>query len=206
MPPAHIKANCIAETMLDVRLNDKEESVTIRYPAIVDNDGEVRMIDIDDGYSIILYHKVEGIVNSMVARKGYGDESGGQLETANMSLMLFAWRNKIRRPAWWFEAVIKDQVFETMKLETRDLGVLQRSKVIIGNSSFDKLSILQREFSEIELNYPNLIAIEIKYRIESNWKKGCFSSCCGSRSINYIAHETGVPILTEQGNMMIPEN
>lgn len=208
IPPAKIKAYGIVETMLEARENDKGETVTIRYPGLIDNDGEVNMIDIDDGYYVILYHKVESMLNGIAAKSAYGDSVGNLLETANMSMVVFAFRNTARKPAWWFEAAIKDQVREKMKLNSNEGVLLQSSNIRIGNSSFDKLSLLQREYSEIELNYPNLIAIEIKYRIESSWKKGCFSSCCGNRSANYnyIATEISTPILTEQGNVMIPEN
>ncbi len=200
IPPAMIKAYGISETMLDVRENDKSEAITIRYPSIIDNDGEVTMLNPDDGYAIMIYHKAESIVNGIVTKSSYGDSQGNLLETANMSLMLMAFRNKVRRPAWWFEAAVKDQMRETMTLRSAQNVFLQRSSLKIGNSSFDKLSLLQREYSEIELNYPNLIVIEIKYRIESTWKKGCFMPfCCNDANgnLNYIATENDRPILME---------
>lgn len=204
IPRAKVHACGIAETILDTRQDSDEKVISIKFPAIVDNDGEAKMIDVDDNYHVILYHKVESIVNTITPKSGYGDSTGNFLETVNMSLMFFAFRDKVRKPAWWFEAAIKDQVRETMKLECNNV-FLQRSSIRIGNSSFDKLALLQREYSEVELNYPNLIVLEIKYRIESNWKKGCFAAC-GSGNVNFIATETGLPITTETSLNTIPEN
>jgi hypothetical protein len=175
--PAKINACCIAETMLDVREDETGKTVNLRYPALIDNDGEVTMIMVDDSYDIIFYHKVETITNALAPKSSYGDSYGNLLETANMSLIVMAFRNKVRKPAWWFESAIKDQAKDTIKLNTAENIFLQRSVIRFGNSSFDKLSLLQREYSEVALNYPNIIVLELKYSIQSIWKKGCFLNC-----------------------------
>lgn len=204
VPRAKVHAWGIAETILDTRQESEDKIVSIRYPGLIDDDGEVKMIDVDDNYHVIIYHKVESIVNTIVAKSGYGNSMGNYLETANMSVMFLAFRDKVRKAAWWFEAAIKDQVQETVKLECNNV-FLQRSNIRIATSSFDKLGLLQREYSEVELNYPNLIVFEIKYRVESTWKKGCFAAC-GSGNANFIATETGAPITTETGLNTMTEN
>lgn len=197
IPSGESKLYGISEVMVE----PADENGSLRYPSIIDNDGEVTKIAMDDDYKVIVYHKVESVINSVDAKSGYGTSRGNLTEAANMALMLFAFRRKTRKEAWWFEAVIKDFLPEMLKIEDGTNKLLQRSLIKIGNSSYDKLALLQREYSEVQLNYPDLMVLEMKYRIESTWSKGCFIKCgCegGSGSSQpYIATEQGKPILME---------
>jgi hypothetical protein len=170
------KMNGIAE-MIITAVENGDNVKTVRFPAMVDNDGEAKMIDVDDSYDMIIYHKLESINNSLVAKNGFGDSRGDLLEAANMSLMVYAFRDKIHRTSYWLEAAMKDSMLDRIPVTNKDGKVVQTSVIQAGNSSFDKLGLLQREYSEIELNYPNLIVFELKYSIQSTYKKGCLDAC-----------------------------
>lgn len=174
IPKAKIKVYGIAETTLAA--SESEEGKTIKYPSTIDNDGEVTMIAIDDTYQLVMYHRLESITNSQAA-KGFGDSRGDMLEVANLALIVYAFKDKIRKSAHHLEALLKDAIPEDTKI-TVDSKVVQTSLFKVGNSSFDKLGLLTREFTEVEVNYPNLIAFEMKYRIESTWRKGCNTCGC----------------------------
>ncbi len=178
IPEGKVQALGIAESFIDVR-GENEEEKQVKYPAIVDNDGEVKMIDIDDNFYLILYHKIDSITNGQTT-KGYGDQMN-VLETANMSLVVFAFINKLRLSSHRLEAILKDSLPENTKITSADGEFLQRSSFKVANSSFDKLALLQREFSEVELNFSTLIAFEMKYQIISTWNKGCINKLCGCK-------------------------
>ncbi len=162
-----IKSYGISEPMIVV-----QEDKVIQYPAIVDSDGEATMIEVDDIYNVIMYHKLESIVNGIMPKTNYGGIHD-MSEVASMALMIVAFRDKVRRTSYWLEGAIKDQFHDIMKV-----AGLQRSTLRIGNSNFDKLALFGREYGAIDLDkYPQLIIFELKYRIESSYRKGCFDNC-----------------------------
>ncbi|GEO08774.1 hypothetical protein [Segetibacter aerophilus] len=161
----------IAETIL-VAKEDNESGAMMRYPGVICNTGEVMQISINDQLAIQLYHKIDSITNGIDTKGGFGDEAGRNTEVANMSLIVTAFRNQVLKPAHWIEGILKSILPATM-----DFQAGQTSVVKPGTSSFDKLGLLAREFSEVELNYPEVIFFEMKYRIESTWKKGCIAPC-----------------------------
>jgi hypothetical protein len=203
-----IKMYGISEVMVEAGKDESGKDITIKYPSTINSDAEVEKIIIDDAYSVFLYHKIESVVNSVDAKSGFGTSRGNLTEAANMSLLIFAFRKQTRKDAWRFEAVIKDMLPEVLNITDKDAKPLQRSLLKVGNSNYDKLFLLQREFTEIELNYPDLMAMELKYRIESSWRKGCFIKCgCSNPSAtNYIVTEQGSHITTQAGSPLIIEN
>lgn len=168
-----IKAYGIAESIIDV---STETKATIKYPAIVDDDGEGTMIDLDDVYHLIWWHRLESIANTVLP-KGFGDAPGDTQETVNMGIVVAAFRDKIRKPGYWIEAVLKDKMPSQSYTSNKAGGRIQRSAYKPGNSNFDKAGLLSREYTQVELNYPNVIFFEMKYQIINNFKKGCFDIC-----------------------------
>lgn len=162
----------IAETML-VAKDDNSEGEIVRYPGMFGNDGEVEMIDINDRFAITVYHRLESITNSTDAKQAFGRDFSNR-EVVNMSLIVFAFRDKTLKPAYHLEAMIKDDFPGENRIEN-----IQQSYYKIGNSSFDLIGLSTREYSPAPLNYPLLTGFEMKYRIESTYKKGCFINSNG---------------------------
>lgn len=162
----------IAETIIDVRFAEaNDEEILVRFPAIVDDFGEAKMIDINDAFPMIVYHKLDSIVNSET-KTGFGDKKQ-QLEIANLSAIVFAFRRKVKKQAYQLEALMKDSV-KTVEFK-RNEEKLQQSSIHFQTSSFDKIALISREFSEIQLDYPSLICFDMKYQIRSTWVPGCAS-------------------------------
>jgi hypothetical protein len=177
IPVADAKLFDISEVMIEAGNNDEGNALVYRYPSVIDMYGEVTRIIIDDGYALIAYHKVENVANGIDQKSGYGNSRGNIVEVANMALMVYAFRRKVKREAWWIEAMIKDKLPDTLNISDRQGKLLQRSVVRPVMTSYDKLGLLQREYTEVQLNYPDLMVFEMKYRVESTWSKGCFSNC-----------------------------
>jgi hypothetical protein len=167
-----------SEQIIEPIIENNEAVKEKKYPGFINNDGEVLMIEIDDNYHIILYHKIENISNGFT-KYGFGDAIGDMQETVNASFIVFAFRDKIQKPGYQLENHLKDAMLSDMNLKLNDDSTFQKSFIKVGNSSFDKISLLGREFSEVEINYPNLIVFETKYQIVSTYKKGCFNNKCG---------------------------
>lgn len=165
----------IAEPMVYVDESEDEKSVVKRYPAIMQDDGEAKMITPDDCFKLIVYHKLDSIINGQL-KGGYGDSKGDLLETANLSLMVMAFRNGIALKAHELESHIKLNIKDQITIRT-EASTVQTSAITFGSSQFDKLPLLQREYSDVELNYQDLIFFEMKYKIESRYNKACFTPC-----------------------------
>jgi hypothetical protein len=168
----------IAETIIDVQ-NDETtgQPKTIRYPAIINDDGDATMITPDDKYSLMLYHRLETVVNSVVPPKQSFGRSVQISEVNNLSIIVFAFRNKVRRTSYWLEAAMKNKFPDTIKVTDNASKLLSQANVRLATSNFDKLSLLQREYSEINLNYSQLSMFEMKYRLETTFTKGCMDNC-----------------------------
>ncbi len=131
------------------------------------------MIEIDDLYSVIVYHKVESITNAQAPVKSKWGDGYSNVEMANMSMIVIAFRDQVRKSPQFLEAAIKDKMLETVRVET------QKAFLRPGTSSFDKLGILSREYlnASLQLDFPQLIIFELKYLIQSTYARGCFESC-----------------------------
>lgn len=170
-----IRAFGIAETIIEPTADPQ---VFKRYPAEINDDGDATMVDFDNHY-ITLYHKLETIINApAISKLQYGD--GDVInESAAMSLIVIAFRDQIRKTAWWLEAVIKDKFLNNVKETNTDGNILQTSTLKVGTSNFDKLNLFAREYAEVkfQFQYPQLILFEMKYTIQSTYKKGCLDNC-----------------------------
>lgn len=178
-PSSKIGAYGIAETIFDKGFPTEENPTpgVKKYPGTINDAGEITMIYPDDTYVCQFFHKVDGIVNTINPKSSYGDTLGNLIEVANMALIVFALRDKFRAQAWHIEALIKDQFPDVLTLENATNGFIQSSTIRVGNTSFDRFGLLEREYSEVTLNLPNLMVFEMKYSIVSTWKKGCFLIC-----------------------------
>lgn len=161
----NIKAYGIAETM--VKATDDQPPKIMRYPAVVDNDGEATMIEVDDVYPVTIYHRIESIANGLAPTKQQFGRTPELTEVVNMSMVVISFRDRIRKNAYWLENIIKD------KLPDKISG----ASIRVGTSNFDKLSLLAREFTEVDLAYQQLIFFETKYQITTIYKKGCIDQC-----------------------------
>lgn len=171
LPAGTIKAYGLTESVIEA-----EEDNTKKYPAAIDDNGEATMIDIDDLYSLMMYHKLDSITNS-TEKLAMGDGQGNPVESANMALIVFAFRDKVKCGVDMLEAVIKDKLPDVRANIRNNTGALLQNSIFrAGNSTFDKITLLGREYSSIPL-LPELLVFELKYRIDSTWRKGCLTIC-----------------------------
>jgi hypothetical protein len=169
--------NGIAETVIEPTSEEKYK----KYPAVIDINGDAivdgtrySMIDVDDDFGLSIYHRLESIANSQT-KNGFGDTPGDMVETANMAALVIAFRNKSNIIAHQFEAFLKDTIPVGYK-HHKNNKIVQTTDIKVGNSNFDKMQLLTREFVGVEVNYPELVFFEMKYTLRNVWKKGCFAN------------------------------
>jgi len=176
--PEKIKVYGITESVLDSSAA-QEGARPIRYPIVVDNNGEGTMVAIDDRFDIILYHKLESITTTLDATKGFGDSLGNYFEQANFGMMVASFREKTGKTASWLESIVKDEMPQSFTLNNKATGKrLFKASLKPLVSNFDKYVLLQREYTEAAVAFPHIVFFEIKYRIESSYKAGCFQCNC----------------------------
>ena len=155
--------NGIAETIIETF--DDGNKIK-KYPAIINLNGDAiiddtrySMIDIDDEFGLSIYHRVESIANSQ-SKVGFGDVPSDMVELANMAVIVIAFRNKSNIVAHQFEAFLKDNMPYGDK-HRKDGKTIQTTDIKPGNSNFDKIQLLSREYTEVEVNYPELVLFEM---------------------------------------------
>lgn len=131
----------------------------------------------DDIYPVCLYHRQLATPVSQSPQDSFGDEDS-QKETANMTMIVWANRDKIKihesTLASWIGSVIGINFAPSLFAD------LSLSKVTVSpvNYNFDSNGIFQQEYRQ---NKPFGIENEyfsIQYKIESSYTKSCFATCC----------------------------
>lgn len=174
--PQRIQCFGIVETIVKP-VGTEEQAMLIRIPAFIDDEGEAHEVVPEDMFDLTLYHRIDNITNTLT-KVGYGDSQGDIIETANMTLTVFAYRTRVRKPAQDIEAIIKDRFPDAAILLQDEQGnYVQKSVVRIGNSLFDRLAIEQKEYSNLSMDYPELSSFQMTYKIESTWNRGCLTLC-----------------------------
>ena len=174
IPVSKIKNCGIAETVVDWKdLDGNGEQV--KFPAFVNNNAEAVMIIPNDNFHLITYHKINSIQTTLVAKKAFGDDLGDLKETVSMNLMVLYFIDKIQQPAYQIDALFRDAMPKFLMIKNKsNTAILQQSYMQPTVSNFDKINLLNREWTGIELSYINIQFFELQYKIESTWKRGCY--------------------------------
>lgn len=148
-------------------------SETDILPGIIDRDGEVTYVGIDDVYTLIAYHKLN-TVNSTQLNTGYGDAAGNVVNTFGMALIVY-WDRK-RFNAFPHEMIMLLQA----RMPQMIVGVpnVRTARVRIGSANLNSVQVYNQEYSVATPTLPpssNLI--QINYTIELVLNPDCLPVC-----------------------------
>lgn len=152
---------------------------TERYDVgVIDNDGEVTSVCYDDTYNLSVYHRVLDIEYQDIAENDYGIPGHTMTEFANMKMIIFGNRAKLKvRP----ENIIAGAIVDFPKeLSIAQITALNLNSCVIemSRAEVDPYSIWDSEFQGSKYEYDtNTILVSIPYKITSTFNKGCFTIC-----------------------------
>lgn len=154
-------------------------------PASCDANGEYKMVEPDDRYPIIIYHRTISNMYSKVVNtpqvKSFGDEYALKCLT-EMNLTVIADSRKVNMLAEQLEPIIIYGIPMHLSRDMMiDLGL--RSCVITPVSSLlDKINVFKQEYpSTAYFLKPFHQLFSIRYRVETGFDKNCIERCnCGA--------------------------
>ena len=186
---------------------------------MVTKDGEYKYIGIDDAFPIMFYHRSNGstITNDKISFGGGITDTLGNnniyansdlIERTDLSLMVFAQLKKIKMTI----TELKDVIYAIIpgnvdKVSCSNIGI-KSAFINLSGANFNSNEIYLKEYKTTKKLNPNFLLIEIKYNIESRFKKSCIKTphCSASERENNLLLETGEDILLESGEKIILES
>lgn len=146
-------------------------------PSVVDNNGEATRVNPDDRNVIQVYHKVNSIAN-FYSKQQFGNENENIVRTAQMSMIVFGQRNKIKLSDHDLDFNILASF--PNKLAKAQLAELKIQDCVIsyGSADFNSLQLYSREYNTKSYYLkPNHLFFEVKYTIECRLNKACINTC-----------------------------
>lgn len=158
--PIGSETNGIAELLL-------RDGVTI--PAI----GE-KYVGVDDVFPVRIYHRLNSMASSVKAKTGYGREAGDQVNTYQLSMVVFLDRPKSLMYPDEFLLVAQANFPERISLDPY-ISIVTN----FGSAVFDSQLVYRQEYvaSETYRLKEDQYFFKINYSIETTFSKGCFKKC-----------------------------
>lgn len=159
LPPGS-QANGIAELLL-------RDDVTI--PTIGD-----KYVGIDDVYPVRIYHRLNSMASSIKAGTGMGRSAGDQVNTYQLSMVVFLDKLKAK--------LYPDEFLLYAQANTPERIPIEQYKSVVttfGSAVFDSLLVYRQEYisSDTYRLKEDQFFFKINYSIETTFSKGCFKGC-----------------------------
>lgn len=130
----------------------------------------------DDSAPVCLYHRQLQTTITPATFQG-GDGNDTQVETANMTMAVWAKRDSIKIHESTFASWISSTLNISFDAATFASFKMNKVSVTAASINLDSTNVFQIEY---KAPYPFGIEIEyfsIQYKIESTYNKGCFTTC-----------------------------
>lgn len=145
------------------------------FPGVVEKDGEVTDVTIDDTKPVIIYHRNSGITTQNVTgRQGYGDGKSDLMIAYQMAMIVFVNHKKTKLYPEELFLFLQANIPEGLVVKQPYKSVNIRTTNVILNSRL----VFAAEYSGIAFSLPESMSLfQINYVIESTFTKNCFAKC-----------------------------
>lgn len=154
-----------------IRVKGTEQEL---LPGVIDHNGEVEYVGVDDTHHMVMYHKANSISSALsTVQRGFGDGGADQVNTYANSLIVFLDRKKVKK--------IPDEIYlylQSVFPESLNIKPFKTVNIRFTNVILNSLQVYSAEYQGTPYKLPpekNLFAIN--YTVESIFKKGCFDKC-----------------------------
>lgn len=143
-------------------------------PGVVDKNGEITYVGVDDVDKVRIYHRNAGIQTTRVANKqGFGDSFSDIINTYQMAMIVFL-NNKATKlyPEELF-LYLQSNIPDGLKVEPYKTVFIRTTNVILNSQA-----VFRAEYAGTAFKLPEHMSLfQINYVIESTFKKECFAKC-----------------------------
>lgn len=149
-------------------------SVSETIPGVVDRNGDIEYVGIDDKYSLQVYHKLTLItVERTTTTGGYGDDLSDTKNTYALSAYVY---HDVKRTAATSDIFLRlqNQFPQTLAAHPYKSIYVRLASVILNS---DTLFAQEYKGSAFKLP-PTGILFQLNYTIESSFERGCFEKLC----------------------------
>lgn len=159
----------------DIRGGD----LKIIMPAVVKTDGEMDVVFPDDRYNFTSYHSlVSNGFAPLSQQQQYGDGRNMIKEISEMTMTVTALTNRVKLTVDQIEGIMMgafpDRGSNNLLAETKFSSIF----IAPYTSRFDSQKIFDEEYRSSGYTLiPSQVLLQIKYRIESVFRKDCFKNC-----------------------------
>lgn len=142
-------------------------------PGVVERDGNITYVGIDDNDPVRIYHRNSGIVTTKATAKGFGDEQSSIINTYQMVMIVYI-DHKISK-------LFPEELFLFIQANIPDQLKSEPYKTIIiktGNVILNSQLVFAGEYAGTAFKLPaDKSLFQINYTIETMFSKGCFKKC-----------------------------
>lgn len=141
-------------------------------PAIyANNSDEGTIIDLDDSYSVILYHKLSSYAFQTFQKNATGNDQFQQL-TADASMIVWALREDLNMQA----DDLSDLIVFNLPTQYTAAGIVKCTIAPV-QTDFDFIRVFRQEYQSVDYFLkPGHILLQIKYRVVAVIKPNCFTA------------------------------
>lgn len=144
-------------------------------PGIIDNDGQVTNIALDDKYPYTIYHKIDALAYEL---DDYGKPGDFLRETASMRMVFLGDQRKVKtRPEEMAAFAVLNIPREFTSAQYAPLN-LTSAVIQVDEANMNKYEVWTKEFENVpESLKPFSIVFAIPYRIVTTFNKKCYTDC-----------------------------
>lgn len=163
-----MKVHGLAQSVIRIS-GDKEELL----PGVVDKEGEITYVGIDDLDPVRIYHRNPGITTTRGTQQGYGDDESDIVNTYQMAMIVFIDHKRAKLFPEELFLFLQANMPDGLKSEPYKKVTIRTGSVIL-NSQL----VFRAEYAGTEFRLPAEQSLfQINYTIQTVFKKGCFDKC-----------------------------
>lgn len=164
-----IKVFGIAQPVIRTGSVDSEELL----PGVVDLNGEITYVGIDDIDPVRIYHRIAGMQVTRSAAQGHGDAESDVINIYQMALIVYINHKRTK--------LLPEELFLYLQANMPD-GIksepYKEIRVRIANVITNSQVVFRAEYGASEYKLPAEQSLfQVNYTIETKFKKACFEKC-----------------------------
>jgi hypothetical protein len=182
----HLTTHCLCDTRFatgmiggvayDATRRDDDKNTIVQYPVLTDLTGEGTDISISDTYPITIYHRILSKSYTPKPNGSFGDRQNEVTEKTDVKMVIAGWTNRLSMTQEDLEALITSNFPDAIKPALYAPFKLMRMAATLQGSVLSREQVFKEEYKGIPYDIkPEQILFSIRYQIESDYKKGCFT-------------------------------
>ena len=169
-------AGMIGGIAYDATRRDDDKNSFVQYPVLTGLSGDGTDISINDTYPITIYHRILSRSYVPKSNGSFGDRQNEVTEKTDVKMVVAGWTNRLSLSQEDLEALITSNFPDSIAPSLYAPYKLMRMAAILQSSTLSREQVFKEEYKGIPYDLkPEQILFSIRYQIETDYKKGCFT-------------------------------